>query len=79
MTNEQRHLLQLCRPDVVLQGRVQAPDRPHEINPHFYAAEECVSKGWLIHIRDQEFEQSVYRITGAGLAALMTSPPLKQT
>lgn len=74
MTDDERRLLELAKPDVVLQadpvppmGRATADE---DGNPHFLAAARLVSKGWLEFIEDGEFNQSRYRITPAGAEAL---------
>lgn len=71
MTDDERKLLEMCRPEVTLQS---APKSHREDivarNPHFYVAAGCEQKGWLEFVREQDFDQCVYRITKAGAAAL---------
>jgi hypothetical protein len=76
MTDAQKQLLAMCKPDVVLQANrvlFHGWPKPAEDNPLFYVAAQCESEGWLAHVRDDDFEQVVYRITPAGAAALAAS------
>lgn len=71
MTDDERKLLEMCRPEVTLQS---AP-KSHRVdvvenNPHFYVASGCVQNGWLEVVREQDFNQVVYRITKAGADVL---------
>jgi hypothetical protein len=71
MTEAQRDLLKMCRPEVTLQGWVGSGGARTSDNPHLVTAEQCVSEGWLEFVRDKnDFKQSVYRITPAGADAL---------
>jgi hypothetical protein len=78
VTNDELRLLEIAKPDVVLQAEPRAnygalaPLKPDH-NPHFGAAASLVSKGWLEFIEDGEFGQSRYRITPAGAEALQKS------
>jgi hypothetical protein len=74
MTDAQKQLLALCKPEVTLQAAPVGLTYPDEsANAHFYVAEQCRSKGWLRFVRDRSFNQSTYRITQAGAAALAAS------
>jgi hypothetical protein len=73
VTQDERYLLQMAKPDVTLQAGLHS-DPKH--NPHFYAAACCVENGWLEALPEKdkdEFQQATYRITPAGLDALQKS------
>jgi hypothetical protein len=71
MTEAQRDLLKMCQPEVTLQGWVGSGGARSVDNPHLVTAEQCVSLGYLEFVRDEDdFHQSVYRITPAGADAL---------
>lgn len=76
MTNEERALMELCAPELVLQSGLTG-----EANKHYSVAMRCIDKGWLVFVRDEEevipfpppamkIGRSIYRITPAGAAAL---------
>lgn len=75
MTEEEKKLLSMCRPEVTLQAAVPTVGEGAHLendprNRVFYVAACCKSKGWLEFVRDKEFDQSVFRITQAGAEAL---------
>lgn len=75
MTDEEKQLLSMCQPEVILQAHKQIfgvidhveNDRRNRV---FCVASRCESHGWLEFVREKEFDQCVYRITKAGADAL---------
>lgn len=71
MSDAERELLEMCKPEVTIQYYKSPTGYRSEDNPHGEAAADCELKGWLEHVSDnEEFLQSTYRITPAGADAL---------